>query len=271
MTGCNPLETILYSPRQTPESWLRLQPFIEFQMAAKSVIIVQPTTTVIVYLLGLVAIGAGAYFWRIRQNHRARRWWGVALVLWGLGAWFAGTSYEAFSYHLKCAGREACLWTSGWEISYLVVSIASVDALLMAQAYAGATALWRRRLIAYAIINFTGYVITVAIGTVVPIQFLISFELLLIVTAPTVVIFIIQNGWRYFKFKQGLDLALLGAWGWLALTIGAYFLYLISGLTQRLWAQGVWFSENDVLHIGLIIWMAYLAGVVARRVVDAPQ
>jgi hypothetical protein len=33
----------------------------------------------------------------------------------------------------------------------------------------------------------------------------------------------------------------------LALTIGAYFLYLVSGLTQRLWAQKAWFSENDVL------------------------
>ena len=66
-----------------------------------------------------------------------------------------------------------------------------------------------------------------------------------------------------------MDLALLGAWAWLVLTLGAYFLYLMLGITPTLWARGVWFSENDVLHIGLIVWMIYLALVVAPRVRDA--
>ena len=120
----------------------------------------------------------------------------------------------------------------------------------------------------YALSNFVLYLIAVLIGTLIPIQFLISFELLLIFSAPTIVIFIVQNGWRYYRFRRGKDIVLLGTWTWLVLTIGGYFLYLISGLTQQLWMRGIWFSENDVLHLGLLIWMVYIAVIVAQRVED---
>jgi len=268
LTGCNQFDSIPYTPRQTPETWLGIQPFVEFQIASSTLLVVQPTTTALVYLLGMVTIGVGVYFLRIREAQHSRRWWGIALLLWGIGALLAGTSYEAFSYQIKCVGREVCIWTSWWEIGYLVVSVASVDAMLMAQAYACATGNWRRFLSRYALGNLVLYLITVVIGTLVPIQFLISFELLLIFSAPTIVIFIVQNGWRYHRFRRGIDIALLGTWAWLVLTIGGYFLYLISGLTQQLWRQGIWFSENDVLHLGLLIWMVYIAVVVAQRVKD---
>jgi hypothetical protein len=88
---------------------------------------------------------------------------------------------------------------------------------------------------------------------------------------PNLVIFLVLNGGRYAKHKKRMDLALLGTWAWLILTIGAYFLYYVSGLSQKLWAQGIWFTENDVLHIGLIIWMLYIVGLVSRHVEDLPE
>lgn len=211
----------------------------------------------------------GLYFLRIRNTHLSRLWWGIALLLWGLGALLAGTSYEAFSYQIKCAGREACIWTSWWEIGYLLLSVASINAMVVAQAYACAWGKWRKLLVGYAILNMGLYGIAVLVGIVVPVGFLLSFELLLVFCTPSIVAFIILNTWRYHRFKEEMDLALLGAWIWLALTIGAYFLYYISGLTGRLWAQGTWFSENDVLHIGLLLWMGYLGLVVAPRVRDS--
>jgi hypothetical protein len=270
LTGCGRTNTLTYIPPQTPETWLEIQPYVQFQLGSRSVMLVQPSTTAIVYLLGVLTIAAGLYFFRIRAAHKSRFWWGIALLLWGVGAILAGTSYEAFSYTLKCAGREACLWTTGWEIIYLLLSAASVDAMLLAQAHACTVGKRRRILSTYAWINLGVYVLALLVGIWVPVRFLISFELLLLSATPGVVILIILSARRYLQKKQAKDLVLLGAWGWLVFTIGAYFLYLISGLTQRLWAQGLWFSENDVLHIGLIVWMVYLVGVVARRVEDKP-
>lgn len=268
-SGCARLDAIPYAPPQTAATWLAIQPYAAVKIGAREIILVQPSTTFFVYLLGVVAIGAGIYFLRIRQGQRSRLWWGVALVLWGAGALLAGTSYEGFSYAIKCAGRPACVWTSWWEVLYLVLSVASVDAMLIAEAYACTTGRWRRVLSVYAVANLALYILVVLVGALVPVKFLISFELLILFAAPAVLIFFILNGRRYARLKDGMNLALLGAWAWLVLTLGAYFLYLMSGITQTLWARGIWFSENDVLHIGLIVWMVYLARVVAPRVVDA--
>jgi len=139
----------------------------------------------------------------------------------------------------------------------------------VAEAYACATGRLRRGLILYAAANLAAYGVIALIGALVPVKFLISFELLILFAAPTILLFFILNGWRYVKLKDRMDLALLGAWVWLVVTLAAYFLYLMLGITQTVWARGVWFSENDVLHIGLIVWMIYLARVVAPQVRDA--
>jgi hypothetical protein len=268
LTACGRLDSIPYTPAQTSETWLQIQPFTEFMIASQNIIFVQPSTSIIVYLLGILTIAVGLYFLKIRQGQLSRFWWGIALLLWGIGALLAGTSYEAFSYAIKCAGREACLWTSWWEILYLIASVWSIDAMTMAVAYSSTTGKLRKTLSVYAIVNAVVYFIVVMIGAFIPVKFLISFELLLVVSAPGILAFFVINGWRYFKFKQSLDLTLLGTWIWLGVTIAAYFLYLISGNTATLWAKGIWFSENDVLHIGLIIWMLYIAFVLVPKVKD---
>jgi hypothetical protein len=268
LTACGQLDSIPYTPAQTPQSWLQIQPFAEFKLASQNIIFVQPSTSIIVYSLGILAIIVGLYFLKIRASQRSRLWWGIALLLWGIGALLAGTSYEAFSYSIKCAGREYCLWTSWWEILYLIASVWSIDAMTLAVAYSSTTGKLRKVLSIYAIINAVVYFIIVMIGVFVPVKFLISFELLLVVAAPSIIAFFVINGWRYFKFKLRLDLLLLGTWIWLGITIAAYFLFLISGIPESLWAKGFWFSANDVLHIGLIIWMLYIAFALPPKVND---
>jgi hypothetical protein len=267
LASCGRLGEIPYVPTQTPETWLQIQPYAQIN----GLIIVQPSTSFFVYLLGLIAIGAGIYFLTIQSGQRTRKWWGIALILWGVGALLAGTSYEAFSYQIKCAGRDACLWTNWWEIAYLIVSVWSIDAMILAVANSSTSGKIRSVLFVYAIFNAVIYFIAVLVGAFIPVKFLISFELLLVVSAPGILAFFVINGTRYFKHKLQLDLILSGAWLLLGVTIAAYFLYLISGNTAALWQKGLWFSENDVLHIGLIIWMIYLVLFLAPRVTDLTE
>jgi len=268
LSACARLESIPYTPEQTPESWLQIQPFVKLKIGIFDFILVQPSSTILVYLLGFITIGIGIYFFLIQSSHQSRKWWGIALVLWGLGALFAGTSYQAFSYEIKCAGKSICSWTSWWEIIYLILSVASIDAMLISGAFSSWKGKHRQVLVYLALSKFAVYCVLVIIGILTLNEFLISFELLLIVTAPTILFLFLLNGWRYRKYKDRLDAALAVTWVWLGAIIGTYFLYLLLGITERLWDHGIWFSENDVLHIGLISWMLYIRIKVAKLVRD---
>jgi hypothetical protein len=268
LPACSRLASIPFQPEQTPKSWLEIQPFTTVAIGATSFILVQPSSTALVYLLGIVTVIAGIYILRIQGSQQARRWWGIALLLWGLGASSAGTSYQAFSYEIKCAGKQICSWTSWWEIAYLLLSVASIDAMVVAGAYSGLTGKPRELAVRYATVNFVAYVAAIVIGVISLNRFLISFEMLLVFAAPNVLLLFVLNGRRFLQFRDAMDLALLVAWLWLGVTIGVYFAYWAFEVTDDLWHQGIWFSENDVLHIGLIGWMSYIALNVAPRIVD---
>lgn len=269
ISACAPLETLPYVPAQTPGTWLQIQPFTKFQVGSQTVIFMQPSTSIIVYLLGLLTIYIGVRFLRTRNGQRSRMWLGIGLLLWGLGALLAGTSYEAFSYAIKCAGRELCLWTSWWEIAYLIASVWSVDAILAVVAYLLFSGKKRNPLLGYALLNAIVYTVIVLVGTFIPNKFLISFEFMLLFTAPSILVVFIINASRYIQHRKRLDLLLLYTWLGLGFTIAAYFLYYLSGTTAMLWEKGIWFSENDVLHIGLILWALYIGFYLAPQVKDS--
>jgi hypothetical protein len=55
----------------------------------------------------------------------------------------------------------------------------------------------------------------------------------------------------------------------MSLTNAIYFAYLLLGYTQVLWAEGIWFSENDVLHALVMLWVFYVGLVLVPKVKDA--
>ena len=261
---CNQLDKILFFPAITPEEWCTTQPCVEFEFFSLTIVLVQPSSTFFVYLLGFITITIGIYLLKIKRKQKFISWWGIALLLWGIGAILAGTSYQAFSYEIKCADRAFCNWTNLWEIFYLIFSVGSVNAMLMAQAHLGEKDKWGKIMAGYAPANFIAYVVIVVIGATIPNQFMISFELMLLFLAPTILFLLITNIRRYIDLKKRINRSLVIIWISLILIIGLYFLYFMLDITNILWEQGIWFSENDILHIGLILWMIYI-GLVASR------
>jgi hypothetical protein len=270
-SGFSRLKSIRYSdPVLTPANWCEAQPCVKIRIASRKIILTQPTSTFFVYFLGVLTIAAGLYFLKIRHSEISRLWWGISLLLWGAGALLAGTSYQAFGYEIKCAGRQACAWTSWWEVVYLMFQQVSMDTMLVAVAYSCTEGSLRVILSVYALVNAVVYVILTLVGGIVPVKSLITFNLMVRVSAPIILLFFILNGWRYYLLRDPMDLALLGTWILLVLTMAAYWLYDDLEITQKLWARGagIWFSQNDVLHICLILWVIYIAAVAANRVKD---
>jgi len=270
-SGFSRLKSIRYSdPELTPANWCEAQPCVKIRIASRKIILTQPTSTFLVYFLGVLTIAVGLYFLKIRDNEISRLWWGISLLLWGSGALLAGTSYQAFGYEIKCAGRQSCAWTSWWEVVYLMFQQVSMDAMLVAVAYSCTEGSLRVFLSAYALVSAVVYVILTLVGGIVPVKSLITFNLMVRVSTPILVLFFVLNGWRYYILRDPMDLALLVTWILLLITSATYFIYEDLDITQKLWAggEGIWFSQNDVLHIGLILWVIYIATVVANRVKD---
>ena len=270
-SGFSRLKTIRYTdPELTPANWCEAQPCVKIQIASRKIILTQPTSTFLVYSLGFLTIGAGLYFLRIRNSEISRLWWGISLLLWGIGALLAGTSYQAFGYEIKCAGRKSCAWTSWWEVVYLMFQQVSMDAMLVAVAYSCTGGSLQIILSIYALVNAAVYVILTLIGGIVPVKSLITFNLMVRISTPIFLLLCILNGWRYYMLRDSMDLALLGTWILLLLTMATYCLYDELDITQKLWARGkgIWFSQNDVLHVCLILWVIYIVTVVANRIKD---
>ena len=109
--GCQRLDTIDYSPAISPELFLQQQHWLKMNLFGFQFIWSQPSSTVIVYLVGFFTMYVGYRFLKTHNHQQSLFWWGVGLLLTGLGALFAGTSYQALGYELKCNGRTTCTYT----------------------------------------------------------------------------------------------------------------------------------------------------------------
>jgi hypothetical protein len=264
--GCGRIDSLLWQPNTTPTQWCESMPCVE--LFSSGVTLSQPTSTVLIYFLGLMWLWVGWRFWGVDNGQKSKRWWSIAMTLGGIAAISAGTSYQAFGFELKCTERAFCTWTSWWEIAYLMLQVASVNAMLAGVAYACTRGQTRRILLMYAIVNTVIYYCVAAAGAFLPNRFMISFEMLVLFSTPALTACFIINGWRYVNNKSDKDKALLIAWAIMFTTNIVYYAYLLLGYTQTLWSKGFWFSENDILHVLMLVWVWYIGTVVVGVIDD---
>lgn len=270
LTACGRLAELPSDPPVTPQEWCEQRPCIQWG----DTIINEPFSSALVLLLAVAWVGVGGYFLVTRQDQRSRGWFGAALVLGGVGAGLAGISYQLFSYALKCAGQEVCLLTNGFEVWYSICQAASISAMIAAVAFAASSGQGRRLLLWYAAANILVYVVVAMLGTFLPSAPLLSFEVLTLFAVPGIIVVIVlaRRGLRRdddpdsrAKYRDLFWAAVL-----LAGVQVAYFAYYAAGITALLWdgGAGIYFSENDVLHVGMIGWLVFVTLTLGKSLAD---
>ena len=244
-------------PSLTQQNWREVQPCRIVQIFGRQFLLTQPASSFWVYLLGLQTTWIGIHFFRSPYTHHDLLW-GISLVLWGIGALIAGTSYQAFGYYIKCHGRADCRWTSGWEITYLILQQLSVNAMLAAVFIDSTTGILRNMVLGYGITLSLLYPLSTLYWTTIPKPYFLTFEYMAAISTPAYLFLLAFNGWNYIENPNSHDSNLWILWISLFAVMGCYLLYGRSGIPERLWKKKLWFSDNDLLHLGLILWMAYL-------------
>ncbi len=266
-SGCGRIEGIGYHPPVAAVDWCADQPCLEVM----GIVLSQPTSSLLVFVLALFSIFVGWRFLRTLQGQKARFWWGISLLLGGIGALVAGISYQAFGFEIKCAGLEYCTWTSWWEIAYELLTVMSSSALLLAVAHSCFPSKWIKISSVVAMLNIPMYIVVLGAGLMSSDRVMLSFEMMLLFTAPFYVAILVLNIIQ--QLRKPTEILKSYIWSWIILfsTLAAYFSYMMLGFTQDLWRNGIWFSDNDVLHVGMILWIFHIWKLILPLVKDGNE
>ncbi len=195
---------LLSLPHTKPEAFLSSMPYISLSFLSTNIFLIQPSSTILVYSLGLIMISFGVLFYITRKQQTSREYWGIGLILWGISAIVAGTSYQAFGYELKCNYRGFFSFTSNFELVYMLLTAYAINYLVAATGYTTLAQTGRKRLSQFAIIDSILYSLYMLIGAIIPIKFLVSYEGFMAFIGVNFIIMFILNIRHYLKFRDAL-------------------------------------------------------------------
>lgn len=240
-----------------PNTEIRAIEWCENMPCAKcgDLVIDQVSSSLIVYTLALLAISVGVIFLK-RKTNKAHLFWGLSMLLSGIGALLAGLSFQTFGFELKCRGEVFCLSTSWFEILYNVLTVSSGYLMLIAIGeQLKAKGLKTYKLSAKV---FSGmFVVIILIGISLKNHLLLSFEVMGLFCLPAFVLSIagaIKQEAKYPIISRNIIKGCVI----LLFVMAIYFCYAAFNITEALWQKGIWFSDNDIFHVGMIAWVLFI-------------
>jgi hypothetical protein len=144
------------------------------------------------------------------------------------------------------------------EVIYLILQQLSINVIFVAAAFTSANGYMRSTMVITAIVLSVCYVTLTIWAAFKPQKRFLTFEWMSWVSLFPVLWMFFLHIWQGFKTASDIEWSYAGIWAGLFASIFAYGLYIKLGITEWLWRRKFWFSENDVLHVTLIIWMLYL-------------
>lgn len=252
-------------PLTTADAFLASQPYVNLG----NVIMTQPSSTIIVYVLGIFIIFLGIRFLKHQEGHVSRQYWGYAMIFWGIGTILAGTSYQAFGYQIKCVGKEFCNFTDWWEIIYLLMTGTSIGLMVIGMSHCIASGRTRKIMQHIAYISVPLYGLVLTIGSIVPIKVLVTYELFNLFFMPHFIFFFVLNIRNYRKNKDEVNGQFILIWLLFVLVNVSYYVYYWFGFSEILLSStGIWFNQNDVLHVAILLWFGYIWYALPGLIVD---
>jgi len=259
------LSALILEPPLTPGAWLESHPYLQVDNR----IVSEPSSSLLIFLLAILYLRVAYLFFRGYEGQQSRLWWAIFMLFFGLGAILAGVSYQAFSFELKCRDYDYCLWTSWWEIGYMICTVAGVGAAFIAAGYSALSVAARLFWTAYALASTLIYCGVVSFGIISANRFLISFEMMIIFVLTGFLAIAANLIWQYRQIKNPLIIKIFKVGALLIAVIVIYFFGLTAGFAGFLWARGIWFNANDLLHVLLIGWVLYSYKLLQKSLLDA--
>ena len=97
-------ESLLMLPLMIPDQFLSDMPYSTLSIFGKDVILIHPSSTILVYLLGLIMIVFGVYFLVTKKNQQSRYYWAIGLIVVGHQCNCRWNELSGFRLRIKIPG-----------------------------------------------------------------------------------------------------------------------------------------------------------------------